>query len=361
MDRRWEAAFGLASLWVALAVLATAPVLQLISFGYLLEASGRVARTGRLRDAAVGAHIAARWGSVALGGWLLLLAPRLIASLAGDARLVSPAGAGLPENPAARRLDTLLVVACVWVVLHTTAAVWRGGRLRHFLWPRPVRLLRELIADGGFARAAHMLRRRLAELRLGRLFWLGLQGLACGLAWLALPTTLLAAGAWAPAVGLVGGVMLAAVALHLPLLQARLAMTGRFGQGFHLRGVWSGYARAPLLHTAAVAATLLLAAPLYLLKVELVPREAAWLPGLLFVASAWPTRVLAGLAVAHARRAPRRWWRASLGVASVVGLLGPIACVYALVVFASRYTSWHGVASLYEQHAFLLPAPLLGL
>src|SRR3954447_17784896 len=42
--------FGAVTLVVALAVLAAVPVVQLLSFGYFLEAAGRVARTGRLRD-----------------------------------------------------------------------------------------------------------------------------------------------------------------------------------------------------------------------------------------------------------------------------------------------------------------------
>jgi hypothetical protein len=39
----------------------------------------------------------------------------------------------------------------------------------------------------------------------------------------------------------------------------------------------------------------------------------------------------------------------------------PLAIVYAVVVSLSRYTSWYGSWSLFEQHAFLLPAPFLGL
>ena len=42
--------FGVLSLLLGLSMLAALPVLQLLSLGYLLESSGRVARTGRLRD-----------------------------------------------------------------------------------------------------------------------------------------------------------------------------------------------------------------------------------------------------------------------------------------------------------------------
>ena len=34
--------------------------------------------------------------------------------------------------------------------------------------------------------------------------------------------------------------------------------------------------------------------------------------------------------------------------------------VYGFFVWLSQYLSWYGVASLYEQHAFLLPVPFMG-
>jgi hypothetical protein len=39
----------------------------------------------------------------------------------------------------------------------------------------------------------------------------------------------------------------------------------------------------------------------------------------------------------------------------------PAALLYVLIVFLSQYTSWGGVSSLYEQHAFLLPVPFLNM
>ena len=46
--------FGLGIVLLGLAVLAAVPVLQFLSLGYLLEATGRVARSGRLRDGLIG-------------------------------------------------------------------------------------------------------------------------------------------------------------------------------------------------------------------------------------------------------------------------------------------------------------------
>ena len=102
-----------------------------------------------------------------------------------------------------------------------------------------------------------------------------------------------------------------------------------------------------------------LALPLHLLKIELVPRELGWLPSLVFVALLLPARILVGWAMARTRRRaePAAWpwrWLARIG-------LVPVALAYAGVVYLSQFTSWHGIASLYAQHAFLLPVPPLGL
>src|SRR6516162_3382101 len=65
--------FGAATLIVGLSVLAAIPLLQFMSLGYLLEACGRVASTGRLREGFIGVRQAARVGGMALGTWLVLL------------------------------------------------------------------------------------------------------------------------------------------------------------------------------------------------------------------------------------------------------------------------------------------------
>ncbi len=101
--------------------------------------------------------------------------------------------------------------------------------------------------------------------------------------------------------------------------------------------------------------TLLFALPLYLLKIEMVPREAAWLPSLVFIAFIFPARLLTGWAMGRAvhRPAPRHWffrWSGRL-------VFWPSASFYVMVVFFTQYTSWNGVWSLYEQHALLVPVP----
>ena len=75
--------FGAVALTLGLSVLSAMPVAQFLAFGYLLEAGGRVARTGRLRDGFVGVRKASRVGSMVIGVWLFLLAAA-VRLVAGD-------------------------------------------------------------------------------------------------------------------------------------------------------------------------------------------------------------------------------------------------------------------------------------
>src|SRR5439155_12024985 len=84
--------FGLACVIGGLAVLAALPVLQFLSLGYLLEAGGRVARSGRFRDGFIGIYRAALLGAIVLGCWLLLLPARLLSGFAHAAHVIDPGG-----------------------------------------------------------------------------------------------------------------------------------------------------------------------------------------------------------------------------------------------------------------------------
>ncbi len=178
-----------------------------------------------------------------------------------------------------------------------------------------------------------------------------------------LPVSLLASASRLPPglgtiVGLVGGALLALVLVHLPFLQARFAAENRWRAMFEPRACAASLP-APVAFLVALVFTLALALPLYLLKIEIVPREAAWLPSLLFVVSIFPARLLSGWAVARAnhRERPRHWffrWTSRLAML-------PVVLFYVLVVYFTQYLSWYGVWSLYEQHAFLVPAPFMGL
>lgn len=347
--------FGSVALTLGLSVLSALPLAQFLVFGYLLEAGGRVARSGRLRDGLVGVRKASRVGSMVVGVWLFLLPMELVSSLATSAQLVDPGGA------AARLWKVGLVVLTVLVALHVMAACARGGRVRHFLLPfgNPLWIARRLRRGGAYASARDAVWAFVAGLRLPYYFRLGLLGFVGTMAWLALPVSLLAAGRLAPILALPGALLLGLVVLPLPFLQMRFAAEGRFGALFDLRGVRARFGRAPWAFAAALALTLTGAVPLYLLKIEMLPRETLWLPGLVFLGFIFPARLLTGWAYGRSsrREAPRHGFFRWTGRLAML----PVAAAYVLIVFLSQYTAWRGVWNLYEQHAFLLPVPFLGM
>ena len=112
-----------------LSVLATIPILQMLSLGYLLEVTGRVARSGRLRDGFVGIRKAARIGSLVAGTWLLLLPLRFVSEMWSTARLIDPTSSVTANWRLALQILTVVIVA------HILWAWYRGGRFRHFIWP----------------------------------------------------------------------------------------------------------------------------------------------------------------------------------------------------------------------------------
>jgi hypothetical protein len=347
--------FGAVALTIGLAVLSAVPIAQLLTFGYLLEASGRVARTGRLRAGLVGVRKASRVGSMVIGVWLFLLPLQLVSSLANAAQLVDP------DGPAARRWKVGLLVATVLVVLHVIGACARGGRVRHFLLPfgNPLWIARRLRRGGAYAEARDAVWAFVASLRLPYYFKLGFLGFVGTMIWLVFPVTLMAAGRSAPVLVLPGVILLGVVVPSLPYLQARFAAENRLGAMFEWRAVRRRYQRAPWAFAFALVLTLVAAVPLYLLKIEMIPRETVWLPSLVFLGFIFPARLLTGWAYGRSLRRwpPRHWFFRWTGRLAIL----PVAALYLLIVFLSQYTSWHGAYSLYEQHAFLLPVPFLGM
>lgn len=350
--------FGLAALLVLVAACSVVPVLNFLSLGYLLHVSGTIARTGRFRDGFIGVRKAAVLGSLAAGVWIVVWPARLLSTMWKDAELIAP-GSGI-----AKGWHAGLIVVIVLTLAHIVWACVRGGKLRHFLWPQPLRFKRWLSTPEKFGNLQGRVTEYVVGLRLPFYFWLGLRGFVGALVWLIVPVGILLAATRLPVGGsvllsLLGGVLLLVVAIHLPFLQAHFAQTDRFSAMFELREVRRLFLRAPLAFWFALIITLLFAVPLYLLKIELTPRELAWLPSLLFVIFIFPARVLTGWAMSRAtrREQPRHWfprWMARLGIV-------PVALAYTLVVYFTPYLSWNGAWSLLEQHAFLVPAPLMAL
>jgi hypothetical protein len=347
-----EWVFGLASLLLGLAVLSSVLIGQFLVLGYLLEACGRVARGGRFRDGFIGVRAAARLGGVALGCVLLWLPLYGLSIFAENAVIIDPHGA------AARQWKTWLTLLSVVFVLHVAAACLRGARFRDFLRPLNVLwLVRRVRHGGAYAEARDRLWDFTVALRLPYYFWFGLRGFIGAFLWLMVPLALLGQGHRNPAVGILGGVLLAVVVMYLPFLQARFARDNRLRAYRELRPVREEYRRAPIALAIALVVQLTAAVPLYLLKIEAIPRDVVFLEGLVFLAFIFPARLVEGWAYSRParREEPRHWtlrWSCRL-------LVLPVIAAYVLVVWASQHIGWHGVSSLYQQHAFLLPVPFV--
>lgn len=346
---------GLVVLVAGLAGLAAFPLLNLCALGYLVEAGGRVATTGRWRSGFIGIRPAARLGGMVAGLWLVLLPVRLAVDLAQDAELIAPGSATADGwRAGAMLLGGVVTFHVVWAVL-------RGGRFRHFLWPAPRAFVRWARGTDKLAAVSELAGTLAGGLQLPRYFWLGTRALLGTAAWLALPVLALfgaaqlPAGAGAGVLSLIGAASLMMVAVQLPFLQTRFARTKRWRAMFEIRAVRAAYGRAPLAFALALTLTLGTAIPLYLLKIELPPRELVWLPGVLFIVSGWPARLAAGWALHRAGKRERPChrllrWSARAGLVT-------IAMAYVLAVYFNQYLSWNGSYSLLEQHAFTVPTP----
>lgn len=350
--------FGALSAMLGLATLAALPVVQFLTLGYLLEASGRVARSGRFRDGFIGIRESARLGGIVLFGWLFLLPARLVWLAAQDAAIIDPG------SPAARGWWIGFWLLLAVTTLHLVGVLARGGRVRSFFWPLQIFWLIGQVRRGGFyQRARDDFYGAVEKLRLPYYFSLGLRGFLGAFAWLVLPVSLLALGSINTPVtilaGYLGAFLLMFVLLYLPFLQGRLAAQNRFRAVFEFRQVRADFQRAPWASAFALLITLLFALPLFLLKIEVIPREAAWLPSVVFIAFIFPARLLTGWALARAakRAKPRHWFWRWTGWLPLV----PAVAFYVLIVFFTQYTSWNGVAGLFEQHPFLLPVPFVGM
>ncbi len=346
--------FGLFALVGGLATMAAIPVAQFLVLGYLLESMGRVARTGKIRSCWVGVRKAAAVGRMAIGCWLVLLPLRLLATLAADAEIINPGGSY------ARAWKFVVYSVTVLAVVHIVAACARGGKMRYFLWPfaNPFKLAYQIKSGGFYQKAVDAVWNFVVSLSLPHYFRLGLLGYLGSLIWLIAPVALLAAGRKYPVFGILGALALAFVAVQLPLLQARFSAENRFGAIFELKAARREFARAPLAVAFACTLTTLLAIPLYLLKIQILPRETIWLPSIVFLLFIFPARTAAGWAYS---RAMQRETKAHWFFRTVARLwLVPVGLVYVAFVYLGQFTAWKGFLSLYEQHAFLLPVPFAG-
>lgn len=345
---------GVVCVLIGLSIMAAIPVVQFLSLGYMLEASGRVARSGRLRDGLFGLDVALSLGTLAVCTWVLLLPVRFLAVMAESSQWIH----GDVESFDLWSISTWCLLTAL--LAQIAWACYRGGRLRDFIWPAPLCLWRELCSGDMLSRASDRFWLRVSDWRVLSRFRLGLLGFLGGLFWLAPPVTLLVIAEQASdlsgvALWILGALFMVWAIRLVPLLQTQFALTGEWPALCDVQAAHAMYRRAPLAYVTALSVLLAMAIPLYLLKAELLPREAVWLPNMVFVASILPAKLLVGWSVYLAQHRDSNAilvWQIVAALLEVPALVG-----YILVVSATPYISWYGLASLYEQHAFLLPVP----
>lgn len=350
-----QMAVGMVSLFLLLAVLAAIPIVNFVALGMLVDAEGRVARSGRLRDGFPLVGVAGRLGIVLLGSWLCLLPLRLMAFLRNEAAIVSETG-----RPAVY-LDLLVALLAGVTTLHLCLALGGGGKLSCFFRPlRNLRRFRIRLREGDFwNQSAERLLGLLKRLNWRYHFWLGLRAFLGAFVWLLIPTLLLAtmSDTKGPTalVSILGGILLVPVLIWVPLMQARFAVGQRMRLFWDWRAARELTRRSPIRWGLTCVVVLLLTLPLYLGKIRLPPRDIVWLLTAIFIASIYPARLLTGWSYARLVRksdVAGRWRLWSVRV-----VLIPLLLVYSFLVFMTQAISEHGKLALFEHHAFLLPVP----
>lgn len=353
----FEVAFGIVSLFALLALLAAIPVVNVLALGYMLDAEGRVARTGKLRYAMPLLPLAPKLGGIAFGTWIWYWFVRLVADAASDAELIAPG------SRVAAGWQIGLTIVAIGAAIQVVLAIARGGRLGLFFWPTPLNgiwLIRQLFRGDYAERAGLAVREFVAALRLRHHFWLGLRGFFGAFAWLLLPTALLGALRDTSKPGqvlltLIGGVALVCVLSWVPFLQARFAAENRLSAMFELRAIRAMYRRTPIALLLSVVLMYALALPLYLFKLFDTPQDMRWLLTPVFVASIYPARILIGWAYSWGQRKQRKSWyllRLACGI-----LAWPLISFYVFVLFFTPAVGAAGRAVLFQHHAILLPWP----
>lgn len=347
---------GLASLLLLLAIVAAIPIVNLVALGTMLEAEGRVVRSGRLRDGIPFAGALPRLGGVVIGTWLWLLVIRFVTQAAADATLVDPGG------PSARTWAAIHAAVCLLVGLHILAALFAGGRFAAFF--RPLRNMRHLVravrSGTAWTTASAALVQVVDTIRPGTLFSLGLRGFVGTFLWLLVPTILFSAlrDTTKPGqvlVTLLGGILLGTVLTWVPFLQARFAAEQRLAVFRDLGAVRELWRRAPLVMLLALVILYGLSLPLYLFKIVATPRDAVLFLTPIFILTIYPARIAVGWATHRALTRPAR--RSLFLRWPVTAFLLPLLALYLFLLFFTPAIDAFGKRALFDHHALLIPTP----
>ena len=159
--------FCLVSLIVILAVLTAIPILQLISYGYLLDVSGKLANGSKLRNSLPHFRQMGRIGLAAVAIFLAALPTQALTHLESVANLV---------NPGSERAVQMRFLAVSTAMLMTLSSLgvdsWRPSCPLLLATAHP-------FAKGGLALCLHTAPDRLGSSQLSgnsRYFWLGCAG-----------------------------------------------------------------------------------------------------------------------------------------------------------------------------------------
>ena len=347
---------GLASLLLLLAILAAIPIVNLVALGTMLEAEGRVVRSGRLRDGIPFAGALPRLGAIVVGSWLWLLVIRLVTQAAADAAIIDPGG------PTARMWAIVRIATCLIVGFHLVATLFAGGSFVSFF--RPLRNGRRLLAatraGTAWSTASESLARVIDAIQPGHLFSLGLRGFLGTFLWLLIPTLLFSTlrDTTKPGqvlVTLAGAILLATVLAWVPFLQARFAAEQRLAVFRDLGAVRELWRRAPVVMLLALVILYGLSLPLYLFKIVAAPRDAVLFLTPIFILTIYPARLAVGWATHRAQARPaRRWILLRWPVAAV---LLPLLALYVFLLFFTPAIDAFGRRALFDHHALLIPTP----
>ncbi len=359
-----KAGIGVISLAALLAIASTIPVVNAVALGYLMEAQGRVARTGKFRSAFYLLPAASRLAGIVLGVALWLLPVRFLAAATRDSWLLAPGGT------VTWLWTVALTLVSMFVATHLLLAIGCGGGWWRFVRPlNNIRRLRTRWQSGNYWRSSHhAIYEFVAAWRLPHLLWLGLMGYAAAYLWIAVPTFLFTilddVTNRMQIVGFIAGsITLTIVLLWLPFMLAHVAATGSWQAMFELRPVLRLASRVPLRW--ALATALLLGCSvlpmLYeaLFKIRIPPHDARWDLMIVFLVTVMPARVLVGWAYhAAAKRESRepswlwRGWQVANGLALCFGVGW-----YVYFLNLASIGGELGSGAIWQFHAMLLPLP----
>ncbi len=347
--------FGLTSLVFFLAIIAAIPLINILALGYLLDAEGRVARTGKITQGFPLLPQAKRLGGMAIGMLVFLLPLKYLGSFSSDAKIIDP------HSSTSQVLELITLFVASVVFAHLLFALGRGGSLSCFF--RPIKNVKWMVAHvrshNYLIQASASVREFVASLRLVENFKLGFWGVLGVLMWTFLPTLLFAYAdsteGFPILVTLTGGLLLILIATWIPILQAGYACEGKFSAYRQLKQARLYFRRTPMLWTLAFLIGYALSLVLYLFKIVAPPQDGLWMMTIVFITAIYPARLFIAWVFARAQRVetvPNFLWRWLWSLTSIA-----LCSFYIFLLFFTRDIGANGKLVLFEQPLLMIPSP----